>query len=204
GDFLCAGTNFFGGVWLEASGPSQVELVVLDWFRDFLGLPRETSGVLTSGGSEATLTALVVARERLADADRPRAVLYVAEQRHWSVDRAAKIIGLRAEQVRPVADDADSCLMPEALRDAIIRDRAAGRIPWVVVANAGATNTGTVDPLAALADVCAAERLWLHADAAYGWTAALTPEGLTELAGGARGAPGAPDPPTGPGPGSSG
>jgi glutamate/tyrosine decarboxylase-like PLP-dependent enzyme len=181
GDFLCAGTNFFGGVWVEASGPSQVELVVLDWFRDFLGLPPQTSGVLTSGGSEANLTALVVARERLADADRPRAVLYVAEQRHWSIDRAAKIIGLRAEQVRPVADDADFRLSPAALRDAVARDRTAGRVPWVAVANAGATNTGAVDPLAALADVCAAERLWLHADAAYGWTAALTPEGRAEL-----------------------
>src|SRR5262249_51162242 len=155
---------------VEASGPSQVELVVLDWFRDFLGLPPQTSGVLTSGGSEANLTALVVARERLADADRPRAVLYVAEQRHWSIDRAAKIVGLRAEQVRPVADDADFRLSPAALRDAVARDRTAGRVPWVAVANAGATNTGAVDPLAALADVCAAERLWLHADAAYGWT----------------------------------
>jgi glutamate/tyrosine decarboxylase-like PLP-dependent enzyme len=183
GEFLCAGTNFFGGVWVEASGPSQVELVVLDWFRDFLGLPPQTSGVLTSGGSEANLTALVVARERLADADRARAVLYVAQQRHGSIDRAARIMGLRAEQVRPVPDDAEFRLPPEALRGAIIRDRAAGLVPWAVVANAGATNSGAVDPLAALADVCAAERLWLHADAAYGWAAALTPEGKTELTG---------------------
>src|SRR5207248_8841308 len=65
GDLLCAGTNFFAGVWLEACGPAAVELVVLDWFRGLLGLPEGTSGLLTSGGSEANLTALVVARERL-------------------------------------------------------------------------------------------------------------------------------------------
>src|SRR5206468_6293659 len=86
GDLLCAGTNFFAGVWLEASGPTQVELVVLDWFREFLGMPPGTMGVLTGGGSEANLTALVAARERLAEEERGRAVLYVAEQRHWSVD----------------------------------------------------------------------------------------------------------------------
>jgi glutamate/tyrosine decarboxylase-like PLP-dependent enzyme len=183
GDFLCAGTNFFASVWLEASGPSQIELVVLDWFRDFLGLPPGTEGVLTSGGSEANLTALVVARERLSDDERRRAVLYLTEQRHWSVDRAAKIIGLFPDQLRPVPEDGDFRLTPAALAAALADDRRAGRRPWAVVANAGATNTGTVDPLGPLADLCAAEGLWLHADAAYGWIAALTPEGRAELDG---------------------
>jgi glutamate/tyrosine decarboxylase-like PLP-dependent enzyme len=183
GDWLTAAADFFAGVWLEASGPSMVELVVLDWFRSWLGLPESTRGVLTGGGSEANLTALVAAREPLAEADRPRAVLYVAEQRHWSIDRAAKVMGLRAEQVRPVAADAEFRLLPEALADAARADRAAGRLPWAVVANAGATNTGTVDPLDAVADVCAAERLWLHVDGAYGWAAVLTEEGRRELAG---------------------
>src|SRR5439155_25405322 len=94
GELRCAGTNFFQAVWLEAPGPSAVELLVLDWFKEFLGYPREARGLLTSGGSEANLTALLVARERLGLAERERAVLYVTEQRHWSVDRAAKIIGL--------------------------------------------------------------------------------------------------------------
>ena len=70
GDWLCSATNFFAGVWLEAAGPAQVELVVLDWFRDFLDLPVSTAGILTGGGSEANLTALVVARDQLAAADR--------------------------------------------------------------------------------------------------------------------------------------
>src|SRR6516225_9231364 len=77
GDLLCAGTNFFAGVWLEAAGPAQVELVVLDWFKEFLDYPKEARGLLTSGGSEANLTALVVARERLRQEDRQRAVLYL-------------------------------------------------------------------------------------------------------------------------------
>ena len=183
GDFLCAGTNFFSGVWLEGAGPAQVEIEVLEWFRDFLGLPPETRGILTAGGSEANLTALVVARETLPIAERARAVLYLTEQRHWSVDRAAQVIGLLPEQVRPVPAAEDLRLMPKALAETIRRDRAAGLRPWAVVANAGATNAGTIDPLDELAGLCEEERLWLHVDAAYGWSAVLTPEGKEDLRG---------------------
>jgi glutamate/tyrosine decarboxylase-like PLP-dependent enzyme len=183
GDFLCSGTNFFTGVWLEAAGPAMVELVVLDWFREWLGLPPGTEGVLTGGGSEANLLALVTARERLPEKARRRSVLYLSEHRHWSIDRAAKIMGLRPDQLRPVSADADFRLTPTALTEVVGKDRRTGLRPWAVVANAGAVNTGTVDPLAPLAEVCAMEGLWLHVDAAYGWTAALTPEGRADLAG---------------------
>jgi aromatic-L-amino-acid/L-tryptophan decarboxylase len=183
GDLLCAGTNFFAGVWLEASGPAEVELVVLDWFKDFVGYPSMAGGLLTGGGSEATLTALLVAREPLSYKDRQRAVLYVTEQRHWSVDRAAKVIGLRPDQLHPLPADAEFRLQPDGLAEAVERDRAAGRLPWALVANAGATNTGAVDPLPALAAVCRDERLWLHVDAAYGWAAVLTPDGRRTLDG---------------------
>lgn len=183
GDWLCAGANFFAGVWLEAAGPAQVELVVLDWLKGFLGYPSGAAGLLTSGGSEATLTALVVARERLPFAERSRAVLYLTEQRHWSADRAARVIGLHPKQLRPVPADATFRMQPAALRDAVRRDRGAGLLPWAVVANAGATNTGAVDPLAELADACREQRLWLHVDAAYGWAAVLTAEGRALLRG---------------------
>ncbi|HKI37334.1 MAG TPA: pyridoxal-dependent decarboxylase [Gemmataceae bacterium] len=183
GDLLCAGSNFFAGVWLAAAGAAQVELLVLDWFKEFLGYPLEASGLLTGGGSEANLTALLVARERLSFAERGRAVLYLTEQRHWSIDRAAKVIGLHPDQLRPVAADDRFRLPPAALRRAVAEDRAAGLLPWAVMANAGATNTGTVDPLAALAEACRAEGLWLHADAAYGWAAVLTAEGRAALDG---------------------
>ncbi|HXG08842.1 MAG TPA: aspartate aminotransferase family protein [Gemmataceae bacterium] len=183
GDLLCAGSNFFAAVWLEACGPAQVEIVVLDWFKEFLGLPPQAQGILTGGGSEATLTALVTARERLDFEQRGRAVLYLTEQRHWSVDRAARVIGLRPDQLRPVPADGQFRLDLAALAEAVARDRAAGRLPWAVVANAGATNTGAVDPLAVLADFCHTQRLWLHVDAAYGWAAALTAEGKAALDG---------------------
>jgi glutamate/tyrosine decarboxylase-like PLP-dependent enzyme len=173
GDFLISACNFFAGVWLEAAGPAQVELIVLDWFKEWLGFPPDAGGLLTSGGSEATLTALVAARTRLSFAERSRVVLYVAEQRHWSVDRAAYILGFAPEQIRAVPDDEEFRMQPEALSARVAADRAHGLLPWAVVANAGATNTGAVDPLAVLAALCRRERLWLHVDAAYGWAAVL-------------------------------
>ncbi len=183
GDWLCAGTNFFDGVWLEACGPTQVELVVLDWFKDWLGYPAAATGILTGGGSEATLTALVVAREHLSFADRQRAVLYQSEHRHWSVDRAVKIIGMRPEQVRLLPADSRFRLRAATLAEAVTQDRRAGKLPWAVVASAGTTNTGAVDPMAELADVARREQLWLHVDAAYGWPAVLTKEGRDVLRG---------------------
>jgi glutamate/tyrosine decarboxylase-like PLP-dependent enzyme len=182
GDMLCAGTNYFAGVWLEAAGPAQVEVVVLDWFKEFIGYPAAARGLLTGGGSEANLTALVTAREKLGPSERARAVLYVTEQRHWSVDRAAKVIGLQSDQLSPVPTGADYRLDPAALAELVRCDRHAGRRPWAVVANAGATNTGAVDPLADLARYCRQECLWLHVDAAYGWPAVLTAEGRKALA----------------------
>jgi glutamate/tyrosine decarboxylase-like PLP-dependent enzyme len=183
GDWLCSSANFFAGVWLEASGPAQVELIVLDWFKELLGYPDGARGVLTSGGSEANLTALVVARERLSNEDRQRAVLLVTQQRHWSIDRSAKIAGLRPDQIRPVPSEDPLRLNAAALRQTIASERHSGRLPWLVVANAGATNTGCVDDLNGLADVCGREGIWLHVDAAYGWSAVLTPEGREELRG---------------------
>jgi len=143
GDWLCDGLNYFDGVWLEAAGPAQVELLVLDWFKEFLGYPATARGLITTGGSEANLTALVVARERLPFADRSRAVLYVTEHRHWSVDRAARVIGLGREQVRPLPAGEDYRMQPKTLERAIAEDASAGKLPWLAVANAGATNTGT-------------------------------------------------------------
>jgi glutamate/tyrosine decarboxylase-like PLP-dependent enzyme len=183
GDWLCAAANFFCGVWLEAAGPTQVELTVLDWFKQWLGYPKQAHGLLTGGGSEANLTALVVARERIPFADRGRCVLYVSEQRHLSVDRAAMVMGLHPGQVRPIPTGADLKSHAPALRRLVQADRAEGRLPWAVVANAGSTNAGTVDPLSDLADACRAEKLWLHVDAAYGWAAMLTAAGKRELAG---------------------
>ncbi|HVX41512.1 MAG TPA: aspartate aminotransferase family protein [Gemmatimonadaceae bacterium] len=185
GDWLATGYNFFAGVWSVASGPNEVELVVLDWFRQWLGMPAGTSGLLTSGGSTATLTAVVAARHAAdpSGVHLPRLAMYTSEQAHSSVQRAAWIAGIPRANVRAVDTDVDFRVRPDALERAIAEDRATGMIPFMVVGSAGTTNTGAVDPLPALAAVCARERLWLHVDAAFGGFAALTPRGAELLRG---------------------
>jgi aromatic-L-amino-acid/L-tryptophan decarboxylase len=182
-DLLVSGTNYFCGVWIEAAGPAQVERTVLGWFRRLLGMPPETRGIVTTGGSEANLTALVAAREILGPFDRGRAVLYLSEQRHGSMDRAARIMGLLPDHIRLIRGWGHFRMDTRDLAQAIERDRERGLMPWVVSANAGATNTGAIDPLQEIASICRAKSLWLHVDAAYGWPAVLLPEGKELLAG---------------------
>jgi aromatic-L-amino-acid decarboxylase len=186
GDWLATGFNCFGGVWSVAPGPNAVELTVLDWFRSWLGMPPGTSGLLTSGGSAGTVTAVVAARHAVVR-DEPgrleRMVLYTSTQAHSSVARAAWIAGVPRSNVRSVAVDSAFRMDVGALRDAIRADRQAGRLPFAVVASAGTTNTGSVDPLPAIADLCRSESLWLHVDAAYGGFVALTDRGRTLLEG---------------------
>ncbi len=181
GDLLATGYNTFQGTWLESAGPSQIELVVLDWFRSWLAMPEGTGGLLTSGGSAANLCAVVAAREAARHPEQP--VIYFSDQSHSSVERAARIAGFRPTALRHIASGRDYRIDPDALERALREDRAAGRTPVMVVANGGATNTGAVDPLATLADLCAAHDTWLHVDAAYGGFAVLDPRGRAALTG---------------------
>ena len=181
-ELTAAAANPYCGAWLESAGPAQVELEVIDWFRGWLGLPAGTAGVLVNGGSAANLTALLVAREA-AGGPSPGSVVYVSDQAHSSLARTARAMGLRPEQVRVLPTDGRWRLAPDTVAAAVRADRGAGRIPFALCASAGSTNTGAVDPLAGLADVCAAEGLWLHVDAAYGGFAALTARGRAALAG---------------------
>lgn len=185
GDWLATGYNFFAGVWSVASGPNQLELTVLDWFRQWLGMPEGTSGLMTSGGSAATLTAIVAARHAAdpVGTSVARLTMYTSEQAHSSVARAAWIAGIPRANVRAVAVDDGYRLRVDALAAAIAEDRDAGLEPFAVAASAGTTNTGAVDPLAAIADQCERERLWMHVDAAYGGFAALLPGGRDLLRG---------------------
>jgi glutamate/tyrosine decarboxylase-like PLP-dependent enzyme len=185
GDWLATGYNFFAGVWSVASGPNEIELVVLDWFRRWLGMPEGTSGLLTSGGSAATLTAAVAARHAVdpEGTDLPRLAVYTSEQAHSSVQRAAWIAGVPRPNVRAVETDADYRMSTTSLRDLIASDRAAGLRPFLVVASAGTTNTGAIDPLPDIAGLCEREKLWLHVDAAFGGFSALTPRGAAALRG---------------------
>jgi aromatic-L-amino-acid/L-tryptophan decarboxylase len=182
-DALVAGTNVFSGTWLESSGPSQVELVVVDWFKQMLGLPPEAGGLFVSGGSVATLTSLAVAHRTLPEDDARAPVVYFSDQTHSSVDRALLILGINPDQWRRVPTDASYRLSAPELARSVRRDRELGGRPFLVIANAGTTNTGAVDPMTEIAEVAAENGMWFHADAAYGGFAALTERGSKLLKG---------------------
>ena len=180
-DFIASGFNINAATWLVASGPSQLESVVIGWFRKWFGLPDGAGGLMTSGGSAAALHGLVAAREAAGNPDR--AVAYMSDQSHSSQVRAARIVGITPDRIRVLPTGASGRVDPSAVVDAVAADRAAGLTPMVVCANAGTPTRGAVDPLTALADICAAERMWLHVDAAYGGFAILTPRGAAALEG---------------------
>ncbi len=183
GDLIASALDIDVGSWMSAAGPSQLELTVLDWFKEWIGYPSSAAGILVSGGSAANMTALACAREALAGPMSDRIVAYCADQTHSSVARAARLLGFRPDQVRILPTDHKHRLRLDALKGAIEHDEASGLQPLIVVANAGATNTGAVDPLADLASVCREQGLWLHVDAAYGGFAALSERGRRQLAG---------------------
>jgi aromatic-L-amino-acid decarboxylase len=182
-DALASGFNVFAGTWLEASGPAQIELVTIDWLRQACGLPDTAGGLFVSGGSMANITALAVARHVRLDGRAGGAVVYCSDQTHSSIDRGLQVLGFHSDQLRKIQSDGDYRLDVAALRRAVLADRAAGRVPFCVVANAGTTNTGAIDPLSPLAGVCRQEGLWLHVDGAYGAAAVLCERGKAALEG---------------------
>ncbi|MBI1762901.1 MAG: aminotransferase class V-fold PLP-dependent enzyme [Acidobacteria bacterium] len=182
-DVLMSGFNPFVGSWLGGSAPAQIELVTVDWLRELCGLPATAGGHFVSGGSAANLTALAVARhvklnDRFADA-----VVYFSDQTHSASERALRVLGFAPEQLCKLPSDAAYRLPLAALQAAVTADRANGRRPFCVIANAGATNTGAIDPLPELVQFCRAEDLWLHVDGAYGVAAVLCERGQALLAG---------------------
>ena len=182
-DALASGFNVFNGTWLGGSAAAAIELNVIDWFRGFCGFPETAGGLFVSGGSVANLTALHAARRaRLGDAIEG-ATIYFSDQTHYSVERALRVIGFSREQFRKIPSDDRFRLPLESLRETIRADRKAGLRPFCIVANAGTTNTGAVDPLPQLADLCAEEKLWLHADGAYGAATVICERGREKLAG---------------------
>jgi glutamate/tyrosine decarboxylase-like PLP-dependent enzyme len=183
GDALASGYNIYAGTWIEGSSAQQLELTVVDWFRRWLGMPETAGGTLVSGGSVANLTGLILAREERLGDRREDGVIYTSELGHSSVDRGARILGFQTDQVRKVPTDDRYRLDVAALEKAVADDKAVGRRPFCVVANAGDTTTGSIDPLAELAELCKDRGLWLHVDAAYGGFAVLDPRGRALLEG---------------------
>ena len=180
-DYLAAGFNINSCTWLVSSGTSQLELVVVDWLRGWIGYPETAGGLITSGGSAASVEALVAAREAAGHPERP--AVYMSDQSHSALKRAALVAGVRREHIRLVPSDDDFRMDMAALDRCMADDRASGLQPIAVCANAGTAGTGAIDPLGPLSDFCSREGVWLHVDAAYGGFALVTPDGKQLLAG---------------------
>ena len=167
-DFISDGVNRFTGVWQAAPALLQLEANALEWLRDWMQFPPAARGLFTTGGSMANFNAILCARERHLGRDVRSGVMYTSTQAHQSVLKSAKLAAVFPDRVRSVGVDALFRMRVDALSDAIARDRRDGLRPFLVVSSAGTTNTGAVDPLEEVADLCAREGLWHHVDGAYG------------------------------------
>jgi aromatic-L-amino-acid/L-tryptophan decarboxylase len=167
-DLIAGGTNRYTGVWQAAPALVQLEANVLDWFRDWMGFPSTTRGLFTTGGSMSIFNAILCAREQKLGTEIRSGVLYTSTQAHGAVVKSAKLAGIFPDRVRQVPVDSQFRMRVEDLGALIERDRRAGLQPFLVVSTAGSTNTGAVDPLAAIADLCERNGLWHHVDGAYG------------------------------------
>ncbi len=178
GDYVAAVTNEYAGIGFAGPGAVEMENQLIRWMAELVGFPETAGGNLASGGSVANLIAVVTAREArgVRAVDVPRTVAYGTDQTHHCVAKALHIAGLGEAVWRSVPMDSTYRMDPQALRDAVAQDRAAGRIPWLLVASAGTTDAGSVDPLAPLGRIAEEEGLWYHVDAAYGGFFLLVPE----------------------------
>ena len=182
-DALISGYNVFAGTWISGSGPAAVELTVLEWLREMCGLPASAGGVFVSGGTMANLTALAVARHVKIRGRLEDATVYFSDQAHSSLEKALRVIGLPAENQRKLPSDSGFRLPTGELARQIELDRSAGKHPFCVIASAGTTNTGAIDPLPELSALCREQGLWLHVDGAYGAAAVIAERGRELLAG---------------------
>ena len=174
-DFLACAVNRFVGVAAAAPALARIEATVVDWFAALMGYPPEAGGILTSGGSLSNLTAVVTARAARLGEDFLDGTLYLSEETHFSMAKAARIAGFPERAIRHVPVDERLRLVPAALEKAIESDRARGLRPFLVVANVGTTNTGAIDPLPEVIAIARRHDLWVHADAAYGGFFRLVP-----------------------------
>ncbi|MGH2525500.1 MAG: pyridoxal phosphate-dependent decarboxylase family protein, partial [Actinomycetota bacterium] len=182
-ELLSTTIDRYVNLWGEAPVAAQIENNVVRWLCDLFAYPPESRGVLTSGGSMANFSAIVSARKAKLPENFLTGALYVSEHAHASVMKAAMLAGFPTRNVRIVATDPSLRMDVDALRRQIDDDRGAGMRPFAVVASAGTTNTGAIDPLDDLAGVAADEGLWTHVDAAYGGFFQLTARGRERFRG---------------------
>ena len=181
GDLLAAASNKYAGFASASPGAVRLENATTDWLAQVIGFPATAAGTLTSGGSIANLTAIVAARDA-RDEDGGGAI-YTSRFAHHCIDKALHIAGRGRAPRRQIATDANHRMSAAALAAALEEDVAAGLCPWLVIASAGTVDTGVIDPLAEIADLCRRHGAWFHVDGAYGGLFALCDEGRARLAG---------------------
>tara|TARA_R110002111_G_scaffold73676_2_gene117604 strand:+ start:11300 stop:12688 length:1389 start_codon:yes stop_codon:yes gene_type:complete len=183
-DTLATGFNIFSGGWAASPAAAELEIVSMNWLLKLFKFPtKKGGGIFTSGGSMANLTALVTARRQCCGDDFSKASIYMSDQAHSSNIKAIRVLGFKKEQVRIIPTDIEFKMSINKLKNAIAKDRLEGLQPFCIIASAGTTNTGSVDPLNEIAKICKAEKLWFHIDGAYGAAAFLSKKGSQLLKG---------------------
>jgi glutamate/tyrosine decarboxylase-like PLP-dependent enzyme len=185
GDYLADVFNRYAGVFYASPGAVRMENMLIRWMCDLVGYPEGSHGNLTTSGSLANMIAMVVARDgkSIRSADIPGSVIYLSRQAHHSVDKGIRVAGLGECIVRFVEIDEKFKIIPAHLERTISDDKAAGLNPFLVVASAGTTDVGAIDPLIEVGDIAKRHGLWYHIDAAYGGFFILTEEGEEKLRG---------------------
>ena len=183
GEMVTTGLNANAFLWRTSPAGTELESIAVGWLRDGLGLPDAYDGVFNDTASTSSLAALAAARQHATGTATKEGVqaspslrIYTSQESHSSIERAAMILGIGRAGVHKVAVDDDLAMDPAALQAAIVEDRAAGWLPAAVVATIGTTSTTAIDPTDQIADICEAEGIWLHVDAAYAGPTALIPE----------------------------
>lgn len=185
GDYMADVFNRYAGVFYASPGAVRMENMLIRWMNDLVGYPAEAGGNLTTSGSLANLIAIVTARDarNIRSADVARSVIYLSKQTHHSVDKGIRVAGLGECIIRYIPIDEKYKIAPAELSRLITDDKAAGLNPFLVVASAGTTDVGAIDPLVDIGAIAKEHGLWYHIDAAYGGFFILTEEGKSRLAG---------------------
>lgn len=175
-DFMAAVTNPFASVYYASPGAATIENEVINWLKSVFLFPKNSVGSLSSGGSLSTLIAFTAARDKYKIKNEiiPKSVVYLSEQVHHSAQKALRIIGLEDVIIRYVTLDNNHRINTQNLDELIEKDKADGLNPFLIIATAGTTDTGTIDPLSEIADIAKQHKLWYHIDGAYGGFFILT------------------------------
>src|SRR5881392_4071618 len=185
GEIISVPLNVNAMTWRTCPAATELETVVIDWLRQWLGLPNEFGGVVYDTASVGIMHALAVAREQaapstrklgLTDRDLPRFRIYTSDQAHSAAEKAAITLGIGEENVVRFSSDDEFRMNVALLRETIAQDRQDGFHPLAVVATVGTTSTANVDPIPGIAKICQEEKIWLHVDGAYGGAFAMLPE----------------------------